>query len=82
MAQTMHLISGSTIQAKVSKAKLPWELQDEALIEHVYLSSLVRKPSEAERKAVVERIGKGDRKAAFEDLLWAIFNSKEFMYQH
>ncbi len=82
MAQTMHLISGSTIQAKVSKAKLPWDLGDEALIEHVYLSALVRKPSEAEKKAILERIGKGDRKAAFEDLLWAIFNSKEFMYQH
>ena len=82
MAQTMHLIAGSTIQAKVSQAKLPWELSDEALIEHVYLSALVRKPSEAERRAVAERIARSDRKAAMQDLLWAIFNSKEFMYQH
>jgi len=82
MAQTMHLIAGSTIQAKVSKAKLPWELPDDALIEHVYLSTLVRKPSSIEQDALRERIAKGERKAVFQDLLWAIFNSKEFMYQH
>lgn len=82
MAQTMHLISGSTIQNKVSKSKLPWELGDDALVEHVYLSALVRQPSEAERKMIRERIGSSERKAVFQDLLWAIFNSKEFMYQH
>ena len=82
MAQTMHLISGSTIQNKVSKAKLPWDLSDEALLDHVYLAALVRQPSEAERNAIRTRIVSGERKAVFQDLLWAIFNSKEFMYQH
>ena len=82
MAQTMHLISGSTIQDKVSKAKLPWDLSDDALVDHVYLAALVRQPSEAERNAIRTRIGSGERKAVFQDLLWAIFNSKEFMYQH
>ena len=82
MAQTMHLISGSTIQNKVSKAKLPWDLSDDALLDHVYLAALVRQPSEAERSAIRTRIVSGERKAVFQDLLWAIFNSKEFMYQH
>jgi hypothetical protein len=82
MAQTMHLIAGATIQAKVSKAVLPWELSDDALLDHVYLSALVRKPSDAERKAIQLRISSGERKAVFQDVLWAIFNSKEFMYQH
>ena len=82
MAQTMHLISGSTIQNKVSKAKLPWDLSDDALLDHVYLAALVREPSEAERSAIRTRIVSGERKAVFQDLLWAIFNSKEFMYQH
>ena len=78
----MHLISGSTIQNKVSTAKLPWDLSDDALLDHVYLAALVRQPSEAERSAIRTRIVSGERKAVFQDLLWAIFNSKEFMYQH
>ena len=82
MAQTMHLISGSTIQNKVSKAKLPGDLSDDARVDHVYLAALVRQPSEAERSAIRTRIVSGERKAVFQDLLWAIFNSKEFMYQH
>jgi len=82
MAQTMHLISGATIQKKIEAAKLPWELDDDALIDRVYLSSLVRAPREEERAAVKSRIAAGDRKAAYQDLLWAILNSKEFMYQH
>jgi hypothetical protein len=82
MAQTMHMISGSTIQKKVTAARLPWELDDDALIDRVYLSSLVRAPRAEERAAVKARIAAGDRKAAYQDLLWAILNSKEFMYQH
>jgi hypothetical protein len=82
MAQTMHLISGDTVQKKIAKAQLPWELPDAALVEHVYLTALVRLPRPAERAAMEKRLAAGDRRAAFEDLLWAIFNSKEFLYQH
>jgi hypothetical protein len=82
MAQTMHLISGSTIQKKVEKAKLDFALSDGELVERVYLSALARMPSDSERAAMAERIGKGDRKAAYQDLLWALMNSKEFLYQH
>lgn len=82
MAQTMHLISGDTVQRKLAKAKLPLELNDEALAEHVYLSALVRKPRANETAALQARIAAAGRKTAFEDLLWALFNSKEFLYQH
>ncbi len=82
MAQTMHLISGDTVQRKLAQAKLPWELKDEALAEHVYLSALVRKPRANELAALQARIAAAGRKTAFEDLLWALFNSKEFLYQH
>ena len=83
MAQTMHMISGSTIQNKVNKAKLDLALTDDALLDRVLLTSLVRKPTDAERSAVMEKIKTGsDRKAVYQDLLWAILNSKEFLYQH
>jgi hypothetical protein len=51
-------------------------------VEHLYLSALTRRPSEAERSAVSTRIAQGNRKAAYQDLLWALLNSKEFLYQH
>jgi len=82
MAQTMHLISGATIQKKVERAKLDFALSDSELVERVYLSALARLPSATERAAVMDRIAKGERKTAYQDLLWALMNSKEFLYQH
>ena len=82
MAQTMHMISGSTVQKKVNGAKLDLSLSDDALMERIYLTSLVRMPSAEERQAVRAAVTGGDRKAVFQDLLWAILNSKEFLYQH
>ncbi len=82
MAQTMHLISGSTIQKKLTAMKLPLDLADDALLDRIYLTSLVRRPSDDERAAVKSALARSDRKSVYQDLLWAILNSKEFMYQH
>jgi hypothetical protein len=82
MAQTMHLISGSTIAAKVSGAKLDLTLGDDQLLQRIYLTSLSRRPSPEERTAILAEVGKRDRRAVYEDLLWAILNSKEFLFQH
>ena len=83
MAQTMHMISGSTIQNKVNKAGIDLQSSDEAVIDRIFLTSLVRKPKDAERAAIIHRIrGGADRKSVYQDLLWAILNSKEFLYQH
>ena len=82
MAQTMHMIAGSTIQKKVSGAKVDLALDDNALVDRIYLSSLVRYPSNEERSAIRVQLERGERKAVYQDVLWAILNSKEFMYQH
>ena len=83
LAQTMHMISGSTIQNKVNKAAIDLQSSDEAVIDRIFLTSLVRKPKDAERAAIIDRIRTGaDRKSVYQDLLWAILNSKEFLYQH
>jgi hypothetical protein len=82
MAQTMHMISGSTIQKKVGAAQIPLDLADDVLLERIYLTALVRKPKASERGAFQTVLAKGDRKMAYQDLLWAILNSKEFLYQH
>ena len=82
MAQTMHLISGSTIQKKVEKARIDFSVSDDSLIESVYLRALARMPSAEEREAIKAQAAKGGRKAVYQDLLWAILNSKVFLYQH
>lgn len=82
MAQTMHLISGATLQNKITQAAFDPALSNEQLLEQIYLRSLVRLPSAAERTAVLAMAKAGDRRKVFEDLLWAILNSKEFLYQH
>jgi len=82
MAQTMHLIAGSTVDKRVSGAKLDWSRTDNELIDRLYLGTLTRKPSETERSAVLARIAQGDRRTAYQDLLWALLNSKGFLYEH
>ena len=57
---------------------------DREVLEELYLSSLSRLPSERERAlllGVFDPSGK-DRRAAVEDVLWGLMNTKEFLYNH
>jgi hypothetical protein len=52
----------------------------EALIEELYLSALCRLPSAAEKEKALLLLSHGkDRRAALEDLTWALIGSKEFL---
>jgi hypothetical protein len=82
MAQTMHMISGATIQRKIASMKIDLARSDDALIDTLFLSALVRPPTARERTAVLAQLAQGDRKAVYQDLVWSILNSKEFLYQH
>jgi hypothetical protein len=54
------------------------------MIEELYLIALSRYPSEAERKRLTEYIERTEknRQRAVEDVLWAILNTREFMFNH
>jgi hypothetical protein len=48
-----------------------------------YLAALCRVPTEAESAAVSAHIGRSsDRRKAWEDVVWALLNSKEFLLRH
>lgn len=89
IAQALHLMNspeiGAKIQAPVGRAA---NLADEAksveqLIEDLYLSTVSRMPRDDERAGVTALFADGaDRRRAAEDLLWALLNSKEFLYNH
>jgi hypothetical protein len=50
------------------------------IVEELFLAALTRMPSDRERSAIVARIENAkDRRAALEDVLAALLNSKEFL---
>lgn len=92
MAQAMHLIAGDTLHKKLTAPKGaltrmledPY-LKDEDIVRRLFFAALVRQPETAEvEKALgpIREKGKAARRAAFEDLLWALLNSKEFLHNH
>jgi hypothetical protein len=54
---------------------------NDEIIEELYLSSLSRWPTPAEKKAILEFM-QADRKAGAENLQWALLNSQEFALNH
>lgn len=84
LSVAMHLLSGKPVQSLLTQgatqlcATYP---SDPALVEELYLRTLSRFPSPAER-AYAEGLLKHRRAQAVEDLLWALVNTREFSYNH
>ena len=92
MNQAMHLISGDTLQRQITAKNSRLEkwlkeptLSDEEVVKRLFLAALVREPDAREISLALAPIrlgGPAARRQAFEDVLWALFNSKEFAYNH
>jgi hypothetical protein len=56
---------------------------DAAVAEELFLATLGRSPTPGEASAVARRLSaaKGDRRRAAEDVLWALVNHREFLFQ-
>ena len=65
---------------RLSAAALP----DEKVIEELLLDSLSRYPSMGERGLLIDKLRKAGskRRRIVEDILWALVNHKEFLFQH
>ncbi len=90
LAQSLHLLNSKEVQAKLSDPKgraaqfaADTRSASEKITE-IYLLAMSRQPSETELKTAVDYLEKkkADPKAAYEDLLWAVINSKEFLFNH
>lgn len=90
IAQALHLMNSEESVRKIRHrdgraARLAGsQLADDQLIEELYLATLSRRPSDKEialmRQAFEE--SSGNRRAATEDVLWTLLNTREFVYNH
>jgi hypothetical protein len=63
-------------------ATLLKESDDEAVMNALYLATLAREATEAERALVRTAHAADAREAVFRDLFWALLNAKEFTFNH
>ena len=88
LSQALHLMNGDLVNAKmqqggVIKAVIDQKLTPEQTIEQLYITCLVRKPTDAEMNALKPLLAEGtDKNKGVEDIFWALMNSREFLFNH
>jgi hypothetical protein len=59
-------------------------LTNDQILDELVLATLTRYPTQAERSAFqthLQKVG-NNRQVAFQDLMWALINTKEFIFNH
>ncbi len=89
LPQLLHLQNGDRAEAKLRSgesrlvALLKETSDDMRVAQTLFLATLCRLPTEAERAAVAKALATGDpREEVCRDLFWALLNSKEFAFNH
>ena len=89
LSQALHLANSTALQGKLGSpqgriARLIKEGKpDSDIAEEIYLAAFGRQPSEQERAIVQESLRDApSRQEGWEDVLWSILNSSEFVFQH
>jgi len=91
LGQALHLVGGFTFDkqlrhpdGRVSKL-LKSGKPDTEIVEELFLAAFSRPPTNAERARMIAHFaarGTGQRRAVAEDVLHALLNSNEFLFQH
>lgn len=90
LAQSLHLLNSAEIQGKLTASEgraatlsADTSREQRSKIRELYLLSYSREPSEKELSIALGHIEKkGDAKPAYEDIVWALVNTKEFLFNH
>lgn len=88
LAQALHLLNSDEIQNKLAAGNArPDQLAkdtrpDAEKIEELFLWAFARRPTDAQRDAAIAHLKKHEKnkKAAYENILWALLNTKEFVF--
>jgi hypothetical protein len=89
LAQILHMANGDLISRKVSDKNgriadlAKREMDDGRAVREIYLVSLSRPPTEDEIEKCREIIQAAEsRREGLEDILWALCNTREFLFNH
>jgi hypothetical protein len=88
LAQALHLLNSEEVQGKIARTggradRLARDPRSDAeKVKELFLWALGRKPTEKQRKLALEniRLNEKNRKLAYENILWALVNTKEFVF--
>jgi hypothetical protein len=89
LAQALHTLNGDVVSTKVAAPRgrvarlLAARRPHEAVVEELYLATLSRRPMPAEQDACRRLLAQApDAKTFYEDLLWSLINSEQFLFVH
>ena len=98
VTQALHVINGDTLNNKLRAPGntvdmlLRLGFSDEQILDYLYLASFSRHPTSSERGALLDAIASAEkekiagiddpRRAAWNDMSWALLTGEEFMFNH
>jgi len=89
LAQALQLINGPTVNEKVRNPNnrlgklIAAKASDEEILTELFTAALARAPFDDEKKISLAHVAKGmDKRKAWEDVVWALINTREFLFRH
>ena len=91
MAQALHLANGDTVNEKLAakgnriEKWLADKLTPEQMVEEAALGALSRYPTTGEKEQILKILAganETEKRAALEDVVWAMISSREFLFNH
>jgi len=87
LAMSLHMLNSEEVQGKLERAGGRCDLlakdsrPNAEKVEDLFLWTVGKKPSEEQLKMALEHLSKnGGKKTAYENILWALLNSKAFLF--
>jgi len=89
MSQALELFNGETLQGKLKHAEGAVALlaksgkSNDEVLDELFLRTLARRPTAKERADLIKVLAPAEkREEVLQDVLWALINTKEFMFNH
>jgi hypothetical protein len=91
MPQVLHLMNGDDLNARIADGAgrvhslCTSKITNREVVDQLFLATLSRPPTDEQWHTVessLAKAGPDEREAVFCDLLWALTNSKEFLFNH
>jgi len=88
LAQILHMLNSDEVQGKVARPggradrMFKDARSDDDKLDELFLWTLGRKPSDTQRKTALENLARHEKnkKIAWENILWAVVNSRGFLF--